>query len=1765
MQHSSVGGIDERRADSHSAKLSGENQRGDNFAASAPSISMPKGGGAIRGMGEKFAANPVTGTGSLSVPVPVSPGRQGFGPQLSLSYDSGAGNGPFGFGWNLSIPSITRKTDKGLPQYRDADESDVFILSGAEDLVPILIEVGGQWRREALPPRTVDGQEYQVQRYRPRIEGLFARIERWTNRQSGETHWRSISKDNITTLYGKLHDPRDATRGAQPRIADPTDSSRVFSWHICESFDDRGNWIVYQYAAENSDEVDESQAHERNRGGSRGANRYIKRILYGNQESRLLQSDQQQAKWLFEVVFDYGEHADNTPRPPVTQKWLPRTDSFSSFRAGFEVRTYRLCQRVLMFHHIPDGPGGHASNPGYDGLVRSTDFTYEVNDTTTYNFLKQVTQVAYRRHDHDDGYETKTLPPVDFQYSPISIDSEVQAVDAESLENLPYGLDGSRYQWVDLDGEGLSGILTKQAEGWFYKRNISPSTREPRDGKTTTQARFQPLQFVAQRPSLATLEPGGHQFLDLAGDGQLDLVQFARPLAGFYERTDESGWENFTPFESLPNIDWSDSNLRFVDLTGDGHADVLLTEDGAFTWHPSLGEDGFGPAERVGQAIDEERGPRLVFADGTQSIYLADMSGDGLNDLVRVRNGEVCYWPNLGYGRFGTKVTMGGSLWFDHPEMFDQRRVRLADIDGSGTTDIIYLNGNRVDLYFNQCGNSFSLPTPLASFPRIDNLSFVQTADLLGTGTACLVWSSPLPGDTRSQMRYVNLIGEQKPHLLTRVINNLGAETVIHYAPSTRFYLEDEFAGQPWITRLPFPVHVVERVETLDRISRNRFVTRYRYHHGYFDGEEREFRGFGMVEQFDTEELSVLAEVDVDFRIENSDPGTHVPPIHIKTWFHTGVYIDGEKISRHLAHEYFGAPKTENEAEWKKFEARLLPDTILPADADLTAHEEREACRALKGSILRQEVYALDESTKAGLPYSVSERNYTLEVMQPRGKNPHAVFFSHPCETIDYHYERNLDDPRIGHSFVLKVDQFGNVERSAAIGYGRAPANVTLTDLDDRTKQITTLATVEEHDFTKAIDLADAWRTPLPCEAHSFELTGPAVRAATGANRFTFKTIEDLIGGAFAIPYEQATGPIKDEKRLIEHVRTVYRSDDLTKLLPLGEIKPLALPGESYKLALTPNLVTRIFETRVANPLLIEGKYVHTKDRDGVEDANWWIPSGRIFYHPTASDNAAELDEARKHFFLPRRTRDPFGFESFVDYDTPNDLVAIHTKDAIGNETSAEIDYRVLQSKLVTDPNGNQVAASFDILGLVAGTAVIGRNGEGDSLTDFKPELTDDQRTVFFNKPRLPRDVKPYPGTPLLKGATTRIIYDVDRFQREGKPAYAATLARETHDADELGVPSKLQVSFSYSDGFGREIQKKIQAEPGSLLEDGPNVDPRWVGSGWTVFNNKGKPVRQYEPYFSDTHEFEFGKKVGVSPVLFYDPAERVVATLSPDNTYSKVVFNPWQQTTYDANDTVAANGTETGDPRTDADIKGYVEKYFASRPPLPAFKTWHEARISGALGPHEQKAAKQTEVHANTPSIVHLDTLGRPFLTVAHNKFQRTGASGDEQHETRVELDIEGNQREVKDAKGRIVMRYDYDMLGNKLHQDSMEAGRRRTLLDVVGKPMRAWDDRGFERRMEYDKLHRPTKLFVIAGGAKRLAEETVYGESKPTAESTYHRGKVWKMFDDAGVVENEKYDFKGNLLKSHREFRTEYKRSANWAPRPGVPVPEPLSGEKF
>lgn len=1843
-----------------------------------PSISLPQGGGAIRGMGEKFTANPVAGTGAMSVPVATSPGRSGFGPQLSLSYDSGSGNGPFGFGWSLSLPAITRKTDKGLPRYRDGEDLDVFVLSGAEDLVPLLVQnATGEWVQRSSSVRTVNGIVYRVRQYRPRIEGLFARIERWTNIDDPtDVSWRSISKDNLTTWYGST---------PESRVFDPAEPSRIFSWLICQSHDDRGNVIVYGYKAEDSARIFEDavghaigKAHESNRTtGTRSAQRYLKRVRYGNRAPYwpVLEDDapwpqpagaaaaDASMSWLFEVVLDYGDHDVNAPKPSESSDWPSRSDPFSSYRAGFEVRTYRTCQRVLMFHHFPDEAG-----VGRDCLVRSTDFMYsdEADPTDVrnpiYTFLRSVTQTGYQRN--NGGYDSRSLPPVDFEYSEPVVQNTVEEVDPSSLDNLPLGLDGTSYRWTDLHGEGLPGILTEQAGTWFYKRNLSPIPNKTPDGRVLVTAKFAPLETVALKPNIAL--SSGAEFMDLAGDGQPDLVVMAGPAPGFYEHDRAEGWLPFQAFTSPLNLSPGDPNVKFVDLDGDGHADVLVTHGDVLEWHTSLGEQGFGPVIRLPQALDEEKGPRLVFADGTQSVYLADLSGDGLTDIVRIRNGDVSYWPNVGYGGFGRKVTMDNAPWFDNPDQFDQKRIRLADIDGSGTTDVIYLHRDGVRIYFNQSGNSWGHAQRLNVLPRVDDLATVTAIDLLGNGTACLVWSSSLPGDTRRNLRYVNLMGTDKPHLLVKTNNNLGAETRVGYAPSTKFYLLDKLAGNPWITKLPFPVHVVERVETYDHLSRNRFVTRYAYHHGCFDGEEREFRGFGMVEQWDTEEFAAISGGNV--LADNIAPESHVPPVHTKTWFHTGAYLGRDHVSDYFAGllnatdngEYFREPGlTDAEAR-----ALLLPDTMLPDG--LTLEEEQQACRTLKGSMLRQEVYADDarqgatpqQVQRSHTPYTVTEQNFTIVTLQPRAGTRHAVFFTHAREQVSFHYERNPADPRVQHTLTLEVDAFGNVLKQAAVGYGRRQQirvvddhgnvqhvpNPGMTGLDatDRAKQTTALLTYTENSVTNAIETSDTHRTPLPCETVTFELTGYTPTAAAGLFQAS-DLVEDDPGAigrlrhkfTDQIPYETAaTG--NPCRRPIEWLRTLYRRDDLNGLLPLGQLQPLALPGESYKLAFTPGLLAQVFQRfragQAAESLLPDavavlggqdgkhGGYLRSQTikADGRfpatdADDHWWVPSGQSFFTTNPLNAAAdELAQAQEHFFLPRRYRDPFGQDAFVDFDA-YDLLMTETRDALGNRVTVNVsDYRVLQPRLVSDPNRNRTEVAFDVLGMVAGTAVMGKPlpapAEGDTLSGFIADPTHGQLDTFFAA------ADPH-GTAsgLLGDATTRIIYDLDCFRRTRQahpddpttwqPARAATIARETHISAPLPPQGpRTQLSFSYSDGFGREIQKKIQAEPGPLVEGGPVASPRWVASGWTIFNNKGKPVRQYEPFFSAQHGYEFGVIAGVSPVLFYDPAERVIATLHPNHTYEKIVFDPWQQTTYDVNDTCAPRNQQTGDPRTDPDIQGYVAEYFNRLPVNPAqpWQTWHVHRIGGALGTDEQNAAQQAAAHADTPATAYPDALGRPFLTVTRNRVVCASHPLDgteDSFATRVEIDIEGNQHAVRDERKlpvnhlptgvieqRIVMRYAYDMLGNRIHQLSMEAGARWMLNDVAGKTIRAWDSRGHNFTTTYDALRRPVEQTVRGTTAESdprtlnrdiLIDKIEYGEGIAGAEALNLRSRIYRHSDSAGVATNarldatgnptEAYDFKGNLLHSTRRMVSDYKAIPDWLVNPQLDDEKFESGTRY
>ena len=548
-----------------------------------PSITLPKGGGAIKGIDEKFSVNAINGTASFSIPLPFSQAR-GASPALSLSYNSGSGNGVFGLGWSLGLSTIKRKTDKELPKYVDEIDSDTYLFSGVEDLVPELEynRVSKEWEDKKIYDRVLSENTYRINRYKPRIEGLFARIERWTDLASGEIKWRVITKENITTLYGWSD---------QSRLSDPADPKRIFEWFPEFVFDDKGNCSHYLYKKEDAAELNVSDLHNRNRYEKEKityTNLYLEKIFYGNKTPFLKFGNAlpDEDEYFFETLFDYGEY---NPIAPFKRKqdWDFRTDAFSDYKAGFEIRTTRLCKRVLLFHHF-------RGKKEYDGLVKSINFKYDDSIEQGFTFLKSITNWGYCKTGVDN-YTSKQLPPLEFEYQKHEWNANVETISAESLVQAPSGIDEQQYQFTDLFNEGLAGILTEQANGWYYKHNLG-------------EGKFEQAKLVSPKPSFTGLGTQ-LQLVDLDADGGKQLASLNSEPKGYFELSDENLWQNFKHFEKLPNINLRDSNTRMIDLNGDGKADLLITEDNVFTCYESAGRKGFVESYKTGKPFDEEAGP----------------------------------------------------------------------------------------------------------------------------------------------------------------------------------------------------------------------------------------------------------------------------------------------------------------------------------------------------------------------------------------------------------------------------------------------------------------------------------------------------------------------------------------------------------------------------------------------------------------------------------------------------------------------------------------------------------------------------------------------------------------------------------------------------------------------------------------------------------------------------------------------------------------------------------------------------------------------------------------------------------------------------------------------------------------------------------------------------------------------------------------------------------------------------------------------------
>ena len=779
-------------------------------------ISLPSGAGSIEGLGESFEPQLNTGSATYGVSIALPPGRAGLQPSIRLGYDSNAGNGLAGLGWGLEFGSIKRQTDKGFPDYSDAD---TFLYQG-EELVP-LNNAGRDWRCE---------NERSFQRFRQIDSDQDGSVDAWEMTERNGTRHTFGRYRGQGVRWSAVENPEKTALGT---------FDRTYSWMLDTTTDLHGNTIEYEYLP--------------------GAGvLYPSRVIY----NRLTDVGH-------EVLFFYED----------------RSDAFDDYRPAFSVRLEKRLRRIEV---RTLGQLVRAYNFAYsysEGDLTQEQISAQANVLDLgVSLLKRVTQVDR------SGNDSNLLPPLLFSYSGLNL----QQADQRSLVSVPQ-LDladprGS-VQLADLNGDGLPDLFATLQTGAGVSQSVALNLGEVSVG-AAPQLEFAPTRQVLgvspvdlAQPESVVHDPKGKGLVDLSNlvsDGankrletflnraHLDGVDPNR--LGFSVQESDS-----TPFIAPPSyVNYSEARTRQMDANFDKRGDFVNLEPAfggmrvntfyrsrAGAWLEGLST--LPPSYPLANTFD---GP-----DGKPNpcVQLADMNGDRLLDLVCLapeRDGgavriRVSYWPLCGLGRYADERTVAEAPGdsFVVPSA-DLRDVLIEDFTGDGLADVLILNGTgtqttlqlRVNIAGQRWSPVYERPGLPPYQPRDPNQPTVlRTADLNGNGSVDLLFVNP----GAPNWYYFDLLPKGKPSLLTGIDNSLGKRTTIVYGSAAEDAQRARASGHPWKTVAPIALQVVRQIrvrcgQDLNGDGReDTAVAEFNYRDPYYDGYEREFRGFSFAQRVD--------------------------------------------------------------------------------------------------------------------------------------------------------------------------------------------------------------------------------------------------------------------------------------------------------------------------------------------------------------------------------------------------------------------------------------------------------------------------------------------------------------------------------------------------------------------------------------------------------------------------------------------------------------------------------------------------------------------------------------------------------------------------------------------------------------------------------------------------------------------------------------------------------------------------------------------------
>ena len=765
-------------------------------------ISLPSGPGTIEGLGEAFQPTLNTGTAKYNVALTLTPGTTGHTPALHLTYESGSGNGCVGYGWSLPMAYVQRQTDQGIPHYVDSANEADDDFDGDIDEMDELDGFINEIKEELVPVASEEETDFFC-----KTEGTFVRYRRVND------YWEGRRPDGTLLIFGQ---------SASARIVDANDASKVFRWLIEKEVDTNGNTIVYHYTGFP---------------GSANINqKYCSKIEYG----------------------PGGDPWENFHF--VLFKYEDRADWFEDGRSGFLVRTGKRLTEIVMG---TQGPilNGHVHDADLSGdevndnLNRIYRLTYHEDH---WSKLKRVTPVGA------DG--VGALPSSTFEYTVCKRDTAFSAADKIVFsENEPiFVFNNDNVEFIDMNGDALPDLLRTDPTGNGHTVAINQGPFASEEGQVIRWGKTEEVSVPVEDPGAwnVRLDDGGVAVVDMVGNGLSDLCQITLDKVFYFKNESakgdsQVGWssrQEITTQDSVPLSPFNHSEVGAGDIDFNKLPDLMQTLVSGNEVSYRIWYNLNGKTYSNGVVISPETG--YDFTD--PGVQLADFNGDRIPDMTRVRASTVAVTAGLGYD-FAPEIVV--AIPADEPLTDDQlKRARLRDITGDGLVDLVVERAVVGELWFwlNMGNYSFDVRRVIRGMPVVIGADTeTRWVDLNGNGTTDIVYADTEQHPQKLQMVDIGELIDcaPRPHMIKEITNGIGRITKIEYTTSTKFALEDgrDAGGNyeySWPDPLPFPIDVVSRIRTLDSLG-NEYITDFQYHDGFYDPEEKQFRGFERVEQID--------------------------------------------------------------------------------------------------------------------------------------------------------------------------------------------------------------------------------------------------------------------------------------------------------------------------------------------------------------------------------------------------------------------------------------------------------------------------------------------------------------------------------------------------------------------------------------------------------------------------------------------------------------------------------------------------------------------------------------------------------------------------------------------------------------------------------------------------------------------------------------------------------------------------------------------------